>query len=38
MIDVNQLDYTYPGNKDRTIKGIGFAIEKGEIFFKPFQP
>ena len=32
MIEVNQLDYTYPGNKDRTIKGIGFAIEKGEIF------
>ncbi|WP_141430910.1 ABC transporter ATP-binding protein [Bacillus sp. 03113] len=32
MIDVQSLTYTYPHHKDRTIKGIGFSIKKGEIF------
>jgi fluoroquinolone transport system ATP-binding protein len=32
MIEVNGLDYTYPGNDERTIRTISFKIEKGEIF------
>ncbi|MCF8008485.1 MAG: ABC transporter ATP-binding protein [Halanaerobiales bacterium] len=32
MIQVKNLYYTYPGNKDETIKGINFRIKKGEIF------
>jgi fluoroquinolone transport system ATP-binding protein len=32
MIDVNQLSFTYPGNQERTIKGMSFKIEEGEIF------
>lgn len=32
MIEVSGLDYTYPGNDERTIKSIAFKIEKGEIF------
>ena len=32
MIEVNNLDYTYPGNKEKTIKTVAFKIEKGEIF------
>lgn len=32
MIEVNQLKYTYPGNKEKTIDNISFKIEKGEIF------
>ena len=32
MIDVKNLNFTYPGNKDSTIKGIDFSVEPGEIF------
>ena len=32
MIDVKNLDFTYPGNSDKTIKNISFSIKKGEIF------
>ncbi|MCK4763039.1 MAG: ATP-binding cassette domain-containing protein [Candidatus Aminicenantes bacterium] len=32
MIEVKQLDYTYRGNKEKTLKTINFEIEKGEIF------
>lgn len=32
MIEVKNLCFTYPGNKERTIKGINFAIKQGEIF------
>lgn len=32
MIEVKQLDYTYRGNKEKTLKTIDFEIEKGEIF------
>ncbi len=32
MIDIKNLEYTYPGNPEKTIKGIDFQIEKGEIF------
>lgn len=32
MINVNSLNYTYPGNKNRTIKDITFKVSKGEIF------
>ena len=32
MIDVNNLTFSYPGNKDNTIKGIDFSVEPGEIF------
>ncbi|MEM9832118.1 MAG: ABC transporter ATP-binding protein [Bacteroidota bacterium] len=32
MITVNDLWYTYPKNKNLTLKGISFAIEAGEIF------
>lgn len=32
MITVENLRYRYPGQKDDTIKGINFRIEKGEIY------
>jgi len=32
MFEVNDLRYTYPKNKEETIKGISFKIKKGEIF------
>lgn len=32
MIEVHELRYTYPGNRDETIKGIDFSIGAGEIF------
>lgn len=32
MIEVSNLQFTYPGNQDRTLKGLNFAIQPGEIF------
>ena len=32
MIQVNNLEYTYPGAGEKTIRRISFSIEKGEIF------
>ena len=32
MIVAENLNYTYPGKSDETIKGISFSIKKGEIF------
>jgi fluoroquinolone transport system ATP-binding protein len=32
MINVKNLEFTYPGNSEKTIKNISFSIEKGEIF------
>ncbi len=32
MFDVKDLTFTYPKNKEATIKGISFNIKKGEIF------
>lgn len=32
MIRVEGLRFTYPGNRDETLKGLGFDIEPGEIF------
>ncbi|OEH94346.1 ABC transporter ATP-binding protein [Bacillus solimangrovi] len=32
MIYVNNLVFTYPGNKEPTLKGIDFQVRKGEIF------
>ncbi|MDX8047245.1 ABC transporter ATP-binding protein [Gracilibacillus sp. S3-1-1] len=32
MINVNQLYFTYPANKHKTIKGMSFRVEEGEIF------
>jgi fluoroquinolone transport system ATP-binding protein len=32
MIEVTDLRYTYPGNRDETITGIDFSITDGEIF------
>jgi len=32
MVEVSGLRYTYPGNKDITIKGLDFTINSGEIF------
>lgn len=32
MIKVQNLQFTYPGNTEPTIKGLNFTIEKGEIF------
>ncbi|OPA74226.1 ABC transporter ATP-binding protein [Paenibacillus selenitireducens] len=32
MIEVSQLRFTYPGSKEPTLKGLNFAIPKGEIF------
>ncbi len=32
MIEVNNLQFTYPGNSEETIKGLNFTINQGEIF------
>jgi fluoroquinolone transport system ATP-binding protein len=32
MFNVKNVSFTYPKNKEETIKGISFHIEKGEIF------
>jgi len=32
MIHVENLEFTYPGNKEKTIKNISFSIDKGKIF------
>lgn len=32
MIKVENLEFTYPGNSEKTIKNISFSIDKGEIF------
>ncbi len=32
MIDVKDLRFSYPGNKELTLKGMDFSIKKGEIF------
>lgn len=32
MIKVDNLSYTYPGAKSRTLKGLNFEISEGEIF------
>jgi len=32
MIQVENLHFTYPGNKQETIKGLNFTVHQGEIF------
>ncbi|MCK4778272.1 MAG: ABC transporter ATP-binding protein, partial [Actinomycetia bacterium] len=32
MIEVNNLNFTYPGNNDPTVKDLNFKIKEGEIF------
>lgn len=32
MISVQNLHYSYPGNKHETLKGINFSVEQGEVF------
>ncbi|WP_410770897.1 ABC transporter ATP-binding protein [Fontibacillus sp. BL9] len=32
MIEVKQLQFSYPDRKERTLQGLDFAIPKGEIF------
>jgi fluoroquinolone transport system ATP-binding protein len=32
MIQVDNLSYCYPGNRDNTIKGLSFSIRAGEVF------
>lgn len=32
MIEVNNLEFSYPGKNTKTIKNISFSIQKGEIF------
>ena len=32
MFSVSNLRYTYPKNKEETIKGLSFSISKGEVF------
>ncbi len=32
MIEVKDLQFTDPGNREKTIKGLDFSISKGEIF------
>jgi fluoroquinolone transport system ATP-binding protein len=32
MIEVKDLEYTYTGNNEKTLKGINFTVNKGEIF------
>ena len=32
MITVKNLQYTYPGNQEPTLKGLDFEIQEGEVF------
>ena len=32
MIEVKDLHFTYPGNSHKTIRGLDFNVERGEIF------
>lgn len=32
MIEVRDLQYTYPGNKEKTLLGLDFVVRPGEIF------
>lgn len=32
MIEIKNLQFKYPGNKENTIKGMDFDVKKGEIF------
>ena len=32
MIEVRGLNFTYPGNSHKTIRGLDFNVERGEIF------
>ena len=32
MIEVSRLHYTYPANREETIRGLDFSIDRGEIF------
>ncbi|MCK5687380.1 ABC transporter ATP-binding protein [bacterium] len=32
MINVKDLEFTYPGNNEKTIKGLSFSIARGEVF------
>jgi fluoroquinolone transport system ATP-binding protein len=32
MIEVKDLQFTYPGSRTKTLKGLSFAVEDGEIF------
>ncbi len=32
MIDVRDLQFTYPGNRETTLKGLQFGVGRGEIF------
>jgi len=32
MIEVNDLFYAYPGDKQAVLKGLNFETQKGEIF------
>ena len=32
MIEVSQLQFTYPGNRQATIQNLEFGVGKGEIF------
>ncbi|MFZ5351332.1 MAG: ABC transporter ATP-binding protein [Bacillota bacterium] len=32
MIEVKDLRFAYPGNKEKTLKGLNFKIDEGEIF------
>lgn len=32
MIEVKNLEFTYRGNRDKTLKGLNFTIRPGEIF------
>ncbi|HPJ22456.1 MAG TPA: ABC transporter ATP-binding protein [Clostridia bacterium] len=32
MIEIKNLIYKYPGNTEKTIKGIDFSVSKGEVF------
>ena len=32
MIRVEELRFTYPGNREETLHGLGFEIQQGEVF------
>jgi fluoroquinolone transport system ATP-binding protein len=32
MIEVKSLNFTYPGNSEKTLRGLDFHVDKGEVF------
>ena len=37
MIDVADLTFAYPGSEEPAVRGIGFAVGRGEICCRPLR-